>query len=70
MVDNAIEDHLCPGGSSPKLFQDNGCHSSVQGLEVVSIALSTGTALGLFFSQQFLGDCQVGGHVAKCHRMS
>ena len=56
MVDDAVEDGLCPGGSPAILLQHRRCHTLLKGLEVKAVPLSICPALGGFFSETFLGN--------------
>ena len=62
MMDDPVEDGLCPGGSSAILFKDNRRHSLVERLEVVAFSLLMYPAFGHFFSEKFLGNAELVGY--------
>ena len=57
-----VENGLCPWGSPAILFEDNGCHTFFQSLEVVPISLAMRPPFGLLFSEKFIGNGEVRGH--------
>ena len=59
MVDDAVENGLGPGGRPAKLFQHHRRHAFVQGLQIVSFALSICPAFGHFFSEKFFGHIEI-----------
>ena len=53
MVDEPLEDGMCPWGSTAILLKHHRNHASIKLVEVIPMPLAICSALGLFFSEKF-----------------
>ena len=67
VVDEPLENGVCPWGSAPVLFKHHWDHATIQLIEVISMALAISSALGLLFSEKFACHRQARGHGVYAH---